>query len=402
MTEYLVRAGTPEGAVVEQRHRSASAEALRREVEGRGLHVFSVQPTRARFRIPWLRHREKVTGMEFLVFNQQLATLLRAGIPVLQSLELLQRAQSGAFFREVLSRILDDVRSGVSLSEAFAAQGALFPRLYCTTIMSGERSGELVSVLERYIHHQKMIEAIRRRVSSALTYPVVLVLLALGLVTVLVTYVIPRFAEFYVGFAAELPLPTLIVLGMSHWIRQHLAWIVGAVAIGGFLVRRWMLSEHGSVAWDRMRLHIPFIGPVFHLFALSQFIRSLATLLAGGTPLVNALEVATSTVTNRAVSTPLARVAPRVREGQSLWSSLEATKIFPEVSTAMVQVGEATGALEEMLINVSTFYDEIVEAKLARLVSLIEPAVLVLMGGVIAGLLLSVYLPMFTLLQKAQ
>lgn len=402
MTEFVARLGTPDGAVVVQRQRGASAEAVKRELEGRGFHVFQVRPLRGRFRLPLLRRRERIKPMEFLVFNQQLATLLRAGIPVLQSLELLERAQGNLYFRQVLGRVLDDVKSGVALSESFASQGELFPRLYSASLMAGERSGELVSVLDRYVKHQQMMEGVRRRVSSALTYPAVLMTLAFGLIVLLVTYVIPRFATFYAGFSADLPLPTRIVVGTANWTNHNAPILLAALAGLALVTRQWVTSDRGKQALDRAVLKVPFVGQIFHLLGLSQFVRSLGTLVAGGTPLVNSLEIATSTVTNRALATPLGRVAPRVREGQALWSSLEGTSLFPELSLAMVQVGEATGALEEMLFNVALFYDETIEVRLARVVTLIEPAVLVLMGGVIAALLMSVYMPMFNLLQYAR
>jgi len=401
LTEFVARVGTPDGAVLLERHRSASAEALRRELEGRGLHVFQVRAAKGRFSIPLL-HRERLSSLDFLVFNQQLATLLRAGIPVLQSLDLLQRSQTSPYFREVLARVLEEVRSGVALSDSFAGQGDLFPRLYSATMLAGERSGDLVAVLDRYITYQQMMEAVRRRVSTALTYPAVLLAMSFGLVVLLMTYVIPRFAEFYVGFAGELPWQTAAVMGLANGLRANMIFIAPAVVVGAWLLRRWVKTDGGRLVMDRARLRIPFIGKIFHLFSLSQFVRSLATLIAGGTPLVNSLEVATSTVTNRAISTPLSHVSTRVREGQALWSSLQTTQLFPELSLAMVQVGEATGALEAMLFNVSRFYDESIEVRLGRVVSLIEPLVLVLMGGIIATLLMSVYLPMFTMLQKAQ
>ncbi|MBI4915432.1 MAG: type II secretion system F family protein [Acidobacteria bacterium] len=400
--EFVVRLGTPEGAVVEQRHRATSAEALRRELEAKGLHVFALNPTRGRVQLASLLRRDRISTLEFLVFNQQLATLLNAGIPVLQSLELMQTAQTNPYFRDVLARVLGDVRSGVALSEAFRAQGELFPRLYSATLMAGERSGELVSVLRRYITYQQMIEAVGRRVKSALTYPVVLVLLAFGLVVLLMTYVIPRFATFFLGFAAELPLPTQIVIGVATFLQNNIVYILAGLAALVWYLRRQVRTDAGRLVYDRMKLKIPFVGRIFHLFGLSQFVRSLGTLLSGGTPMVTALEVATSTVTNRAIYLPLSKVTPKVREGQSLWSSLEATKLFPDLSVAMVQVGEATGALEEMLSNVGQFYDESIEVRLSQVVSLIEPAVLVLMGVVVSALILSVYLPMFTLLSHAR
>jgi len=398
--EYAVRLGTADGEVIVQRHRAASGEAARRELEARGYHVFSVEAVRGRFRLPLFGRRERISSLDFLVFNQQFATLLRAGIPVLQSLDLLQRSHANPFFREVLSRIVDDVRSGVSLSDSFAAQGNLFPRLFSATLMAGERAGELVPVLERYVRYQEMLSAAQRKVSSALTYPVVLVVLSFGLIVLLVTYVIPRFAQFYLGFGSELPLITQLIIGGASWVQDRSPVLGVTAALLGIVYWRWSRSERGRFSIDRLKLRIPFVGQIFHLFGLSQFTRSLATLLAGGTPLVNALEVSTSTVTNRALNVPMTRVAPRVREGQPLWTSLEATRLFPELSLAMVQVGEATGALEEMLTNVSRFYDESVEVRLNRVVTLIEPAVLVLMGVVITTLLLSVYYPMFSLMQR--
>jgi len=402
VTEFVARVGTPEGAVLEQRHRATNAESLRRELEGRGLHVFGLKEIRRGLRVALLRRREKIASLEFLVFNQQFATLLRAGIPVLQSLELLQRSQASPFFRLVLARILEDVRSGAALSEAVLAQGELFPRLYSASLLAGERSGELVPVLERYIQHQQLMQGVKRKVSSALTYPAVLMSLAFGLIVLLVSYVIPRFAGFYADFGAELPAITQFVVSTSVWTQDNLPYIVAAALGLGFLARRWLASEAGRLSVDRLRLRIPFVGDIFHLLGLSQFTRSLGTLLGGGTPMVYALEVAVSTVTNRAISWPLTRVIPKVREGQALWSSLEATGLFPELSIAMVQVGEATGALEDMLYNSSRFYDESIEVKLARVVTLIEPAILILMGAVIAALLLSIYLPMFTLMQQMQ
>ncbi len=402
MTEFVARVGTAEGSVLEQRHRALNEESLRRELTAKGYTVFRVWEHGGKLRLPLIGRRERLSSMEFLIFNQQLATLLRAGMPVLQSLELLQRSQGGAYFREVLTRVLEDVRSGVSLSDAFAAQGGVFPKLYCATILAGERSGELVGVLTRYIQHQQLLEAVWRKVKTALTYPIVLLSLSAALIVVLVTYVIPRFATFYLGFAADLPLPTRLVLGFSSAIQHYGLYGLGALAVAYLLSRRWLRSDAGIIAIDRLRLKIPFVGRILHLFALSQFVRSLGTLIAGGTPLVNSLEIASGTVTNRAVGDPLTRVPHRVREGQALWTSLEATGLFPELSIAMVQVGEATGALEGMLANVSQFYDESIEVRLARVVTLIEPAVLVIMGGVVSMLLLSVYYPMFTLMNKVQ
>jgi type IV pilus assembly protein PilC len=402
VTEYVARLGTPDGAVVEQRHRAGSAEALTRELEAKGLHVFAVRAAGRGLRVPLLGRRERLDPIEFLVFNQQLTTLLKAGIPVLQSLELLQRSQASPVLRDVLARVLDEVRGGVALSDAFANQDGLFPRLYCATIFAGERAGELVPVLARYVHHSQMLEAVRRRVKSALMYPLVLIGLSSGLIALLLGYVIPRFATFYLGFGSELPFVTRATLKVASAVQSNAVFIGVGVVLAIVGLRYWSRTGPGELLVDRLKLKIPFVGVILHFFALSQFIRSLATLLSGGTPLVNSLEIASATVTNRALSIPLLRVAPRVREGQALHASLDATSLFPELSLAMVQVGEATGSLDEMLFNVSQFYDESIEVKLTRLVTFIEPAILVLMGGIIAALLLSVYYPMFTMMQRIQ
>ena len=397
MTEYAVRLGTPEGAVVEQRHRAMSEDALRRDLEGKGFTVFRVRERRGALRLPFVGRRERLGSLEFLVFNQQLATLLKAGIPILQSLELLQRTQSTAYFREVLSRVLEDVKSGVSLSDAFGAQGGVFPKLYCATVLAGERAGELVSVLHRYIHHQQMLEGVRRRVKSALTYPIVLLSLSFALIVVLVTYVIPRFATFYLGFSADLPLITKVLVGGSTFIQKNLVYIIGGILIAYLLARRWLRSESGLTAIDHGKLKVPFVGRVFHLFGLSQFVRSLGTLIAGGTPLVNALEIASGTVTNRAIGAPLVRVAGRVREGQPLSASLRASGLVPPLAVDMIEVGESTGALPAMLNSVAEFFEEDVNTGMQATLSLIEPAIMIFMGGFVAFVLISLYLPIFSL-----
>lgn len=400
MAEFIARLGLPDGRVTEQRHRGSSPEALRRELESRGLYVFSIRPVRRLHSVLRWTARERIKPLEFLVFNQQLATLLDAGMPVLQSLELLQKAQANPYFREVLARVVEDVRSGVALSEAFATQGELFPALYCASLFAGERSGDLGGVLRRYIRYQQLLEGVRRKVTSALTYPAALLTLALILIVVLVTYVIPRFAGLYQDFEADLPLLTTTILAVATFVRERVFFFVGGALLAVYALKRYWSTDAGRLAKDRLKLRLPFVGEIFHYFSLSQFVRALANLLGGGTPLVPALEVAVGTVTNRAVAAPLSRVIPMVREGQPLWSSLATTGLFPELSLAMVQVGEATGALEDMLTGVGQFYDESIEIKLTRVVTLIEPAVLVLMGGVIVTLLLSVYLPMFSLLQQ--
>jgi len=266
-------------------------------------------------------------------------------------------------------------------------------------LKAGERSGEVEAVVRRYLSYQKILGAVRRKVVGAMVYPSVLIGLSIGLIVVLMTYVIPRFVEFFSGFGdAQLPAITRIVVGTATFMRDHIALLALGAFAGVWLFRRWKQTDAGARAWDGFLLDVPVVGRILHQFGLSQFSRSLATLIGSGTPLVPALEIANGAVSNRRLADAVASVVPKVREGAELWRSLENTGEFTSLSVEMIKVGEATGAMEEMLTNVSDFYDEAIEASLQKLINLIEPVILIVMGGVIATILLSIYLPMFTIL----
>jgi len=395
--EFVCRLGAPDGAVVEQRRVAVSDDSLRRELEGEGFHVFSVHPARSRLRVPFLSRGEKVPSEDFLLFNTQLRTLLRAGLPLAQSLELLESQQSNPHFRSVLGKVHQQVTTGVSLSDAFLSLGDTFPRLYANSLRAGERSGELESVLGRYVEYQRLVEAVRRKIIGALTYPAVLILLSLSLVVLLVAYVIPKFSDFYLQFGSDLPLPTRIVLGAAQGTQRYLLWIVLGGALLVYLVRLWANSPRGRRVADRVKLRLPILGRLVHLFAVSQFTRSLGVLLRGGTPMVPALETASTSVKNAYVSELFLGCVQEVQEGRALSEALAETKQAPDLALAMIRVGESTGALPEMLEHTSEFIEEDIDFTLNRIVTLFEPLILVFMGVVIAGLLLSVYYPLLRL-----
>ncbi len=400
MPEFLCRLGAPDGSVVEQRRLAASADALRREVEAEGFHVFQVAPARSRIRVPLLSRGEKVKSQEFLLFNTQLKTLLRAGLPLAQSLELLRDQQGNPAFRSMLSKIHKQVTTGVSLSDAFLSLGDTFPRLYANSLRAGERSGELEYVIGRYIEYQRLVETVRKKIVGALTYPAVLVGLAVILIVILLTYVIPSFKDFYVQFDAELPLPTKLVLGLATGMREHFVLVLAGVILLAWGYRVWVTSPSGRRLVDRWKLRVPILGRLVHLFAMSQFSRSLGVLLAGGTPMVPALETSATSVGNLHISEACLGCVVEVQEGRALSDALEDTGLAPEMAVAMMRVGESTGALAEMLNHTSEFFDEEIDFLLNRVVTLIEPAILVLMGLVVAGLLLAVYYPLLTLVTK--
>jgi type IV pilus assembly protein PilC len=397
VTEFRVKVGWPDGSVADQAIMALDPGAARLEIERRGGHVFEVK--RKGFSLRAARaKRGRVKMSEFLIFNQELIALLKAGLPVVRCFEILLERQKNPTLRRVLGDVRDRVNSGMSISDAFAEEGDLFPRLYWTSLKAGEKSGEIEAVLRRYLKYQKTVIALTRKVVSTLVYPAILILLSAGLITILMTYVIPRFTEFFADFNADLPLLTVVVLAVATFLRTYI--LILAASIGGFayVASRWLKTTRGREWFDGVILKLPIVGGIFRRFAITQFTRSLATLLGGGTPLVPALENAADAIGNRAVSKRVHEVVPKVREGRELWKTLEETTILTDLTIEMIKVGESSGALEEMISSVSEFYDEEIDLLLARVISFVEPAILVFMGGVIVTILLSVYLPMFRLM----
>lgn len=400
--QFLCRVGTPEGAVVEQVHHASDAHALRLDLQRRGLHVFEVRPRRAIGLALPRRRRGRIGIQRFLVFNQELAALLAAGLPLLQTLELMLERMRDPLFREVLSDVRERVASGEELSAAFEAHGELFPRLYPSSLKAGERSGDLEKVIRRFVRYLQLMLEARKRVVSALVYPAVLVGLSAAMIGVMTVYVVPRFAVFYADLDAELPLLTRITLGFGNTVRQHWLLLMVTIAASSWLLRRWARTPGGRLALDHLKLRLPILGPVFHRFGISELTRSLATLLDGGLPLVPSLEIATGAVGNSWLRDRLAPTTQRVREGKALHAALEQTRVMEDIAIDMVKVGETTGALGTMLTNVSDFLDQEVEIRMGRLLSLVEPLMLVFMGIIVALLLVSVYLPMFSVLGQVK
>ncbi len=402
--QYVCRVGTPEGRVVEQVFEASDEVALKTDLEKRGLHLFAVNRRGLpRVGLPALRGRRKRIGDQaFLVFNQELATLLKSGLPLLQALDLMLERQRSPHFRSLLSDVRDRVKSGQDLSEAFAAHVDVIPRLYPSTLKAGERSGELEAVVRRFVRYLKLALEARKRIVSALVYPMVLVGLSISMIVVMMIYVVPKFMGFFSELEAELPLITQMTLGASTFASRNWLLLVVTVAAGWLGVRWWGATDAGRVAIDRWKLAVPFMGPVLHRFALSEFTRSLATLLAGGIPLVPAFEIAAAGVGNASVRRRIEPEIQMVREGRPFHAALEASGVFTDMAIDMVKVGEATGSLDEMLASVSEFLDEQVEVRMQRILTLIEPLMLVFMGIIIAILLISIYLPLFSALSNVR
>jgi type IV pilus assembly protein PilC len=396
--EFQCRLVSVTGQITEGVYAADSESSLRHELEERGLHVLALQPKGALGR--WslaLPRRRRIPTREFLEFNQELATLLKAGMPLVQSLDLLRSGVKDQVFRPVLDAVHDRVKAGTALSDAFEEHGELVPRVYTASLMAGERSGSLETVLRRYVAYARLIGAVRRKTLSALIYPAVLVSLAVVVVTIIVLKLVPAFSSFYGSFHAELPLVTRIIVRGSTLLSHNLLFVVVALAAGGMAIHVWVRRPGHRMRLDRILLRLPYIGDVARKFSVSQLARTLGTLLGGGIPLVKALEVAAQSVGNRYVAQQLEGMAQEVREGQSLAATMRTRSVFPDVAIKMTEVGEATGALQDMLNSLAEFYDEEIATNLERFVTLVEPVLLITMGIVIAALLLALYMPLFQL-----
>jgi type IV pilus assembly protein PilC len=399
--EFRCRVASPSGEISEGIHAADSETRLRHDLEEKGFLVLAVHAKGA-IAIPGLasmrlQRQTKVPTADFLVFNQELATLLKAGMPLVQSLDLLRRRVGSASFRSVLDDVHERVRSGSALSEAFAAHSGVVPSVYTASLLAGERSGSLDVMLRRFVEYSKIIATVKRKTISALVYPAVLVSLALVLVGIIVLKVVPAFSDFYASFNAQLPLITRVIVRISFFIRDQFTLVAFGVVITVIVFVIWVQQANQKARFDRWILRIPMLGDIARKFATSQMARTVATLLGGGLPLVNALDIAAKSIANQFVARELDVVASRVREGQSFAASLDRRGVFPEVAVKMAEVGESTGALQDMLNTVADFYDEEISTSMERFVALVEPTLLVMMGIVIAGLLLALYMPLFQL-----
>jgi type IV pilus assembly protein PilC len=398
--EYVCKVGTPTGEVVERTFAAPDETALRTDLEQQGYYLFAI---RRGFGLGRLRlRRPRVAPSLLLIFSQELAALLKAGLPLFQSLDVTLDRQKDPVFRRSLTTVREKVKSGTAISEAFRAEGDLYPPIFAASLVAGERSGSLESVLRRFTQHLRLNQGLKKKAVSASVYPIVLLSMMLLLVAVLLVYVIPQFKGFYEGLGAELPMPTQILLGVANTIRGNLLWIGLVLAGAGVAFWSWLQRATSSLVIDRALLRLPYLGGLVRMYATSQLTRTLSTLLAGGLPLLNALEVAAASIGNRAMAGAVAAATPRIREGASLTAALESTGMLETLPLEMVKVGEQTGALGDMLNAIAEFYDEELDTRIATVLSLVEPILLVLMAVIVAGMLLAFYLPMFQAISAVQ
>jgi type IV pilus assembly protein PilC len=396
MAEFVLKYADPRGEIHQQVAEAGSERELRDKFSQQGFLIYSIKPRGEIAGVSIGGKKKKINLEKFLIFNQQFVTLVKAGLPILKALDLLSDRLADAKLAPHLKAVRDEVRTGALLSEAFAAQG-VFPAIYVTSVMAGEKSGALAEVLERYVAYQKLSLAIRKKLIVSLIYPCLLLILVILLMVFLITYVVPSFAELYRSMSAQLPAATVILIAIGTTARSYIliGFAVLIVAIVGF--RYWAKTERGQERMDRIRLGTPVFGEIWIKYQVAQFSRVLSTLLVGGIPLLQALDTAANSLGANLLKTMLGKAAKMVKEGKSLSAALEETKIFPELSIDMIEVGESTGALPTMLTSVGEFYEDDVNTRMTAALSLIEPAIMIFMGCFVTFVLVALYLPIFSL-----
>jgi len=397
MAEFVCKVGDPSGRILQQVESAQSESEARRKLAERGFYVFSVRTNLDIIaQLTKGRSDRSIRPDDFLVFNQQFNTLVKAGLPILKALDLLAERAASPRLRPILGDVRQRVREGALLSEALSAQGS-FPPVYVTVIAAGERSGNLTGVLEQYISYLRVSTGFRSRLITALIYPAVLVAVAFLVVTYVVTYAMPQFADLYNQLGVPLPAPTRILLSVATPLRSYFLILLAALVVAAILIFLWTRSDRGALAIDRFKPRIPVFGQVWLKAQVAQFVRTLSTLLAGGTPLVAALHTSAAAINSRLMSTSVEAAADRVKEGRTLHQSLAETHLVPELALEMIEVGEASGALSAMLTSVAEFYEEEVSTSLQRTLAWIPIVILGVMAVVIGFILISLYLPMFSL-----
>jgi len=395
MADFVLKYADGRGQIHQQVTAAGSEKELREKFSQQGFLIYSIKPRTVALRA--LGAKRKGLNLEkFLIFNQQFVTLIRAGLPILKSLDLLAERLTDAKLGPYVKAVRDEVRNGTLLSEAFRQQG-IFPKIYVTSVMAGEKSGSLTEVLDRYITYQRLSLAVKKKVLVSLMYPAVLIVLVILLMVFLVTYVVPTFATLYASMNAKLPTMTTALIAIGTTARTYIIVFAAALVGAIFLFRWWARKDSAREKIDRLKMKMPIFGGIWLKYQVAQLARILSTLLTGGIPLVQAMETAAESLGTPLLERAVAIAGKSVREGQPLSGSLRTSGLVPPLAVDMIEVGESTGALPTMLSSVAEFFEEDVNTRMQASLSLIEPAIMIVMGGFVAFVLISLYLPIFSL-----
>jgi type IV pilus assembly protein PilC len=396
MADFVLKYADGRGQIHHQVTSAASEKELREKYAQQGFLIYSIKSRSGVGGTGFFSGRKKLNLEKFLIFNQQFVTLIRAGLPILKALDLLAERLTDPKLGPYVKSVRDEVRGGTLLSEAFRQQG-IFPKIYVTSVMAGEKSGSLTEVMDRYVNYQKLSLAVRKKIMVSLMYPCVLIVLVVLLMVFLVTYVVPTFANLYNSMQAKLPIMTVYLIAIGTASQKYIVLFAGALIGAIFLFRWWARRDSAKQKVDQVKLRLPLVGEIWLKYQVAQLARILSTLLVGGIPLVQAMETAADSLGTPLLQRAVETAGKSVREGQPLSGSLKQSKIFPPLAIDMIEVGESTGALPAMLNSVAEFFEEDVNTKMAATLSLIEPAIMIVMGGFVAFVLIALYLPIFSL-----
>jgi len=395
MALYTCKLGASDGKIVYRECEAAQPDMLRKSLEDQGFFVFDIKRKPLQFLFDKGFARRRIDNRSLLTFNQEMLVLIKAGMPVMQVLDAILERHDNGLFAEVLREVREDVKGGAALSGAMEKHGRAFPHLYIASIRAGERTGDLPRTIRRYIQYLKRVEGIRKKVVSALFYPSILVIFALMAITLLLVYVVPTFSQVYSDAGAQLPLPTQILITVTSTLKHYFPLGIALLAGGIIAYRSWVRTDEGRYTVDRLKLTMPFAGDVFNKYSVAGFTRTLATVLGSGIPIIEALRMSIGTLNNRYMEKRLFEAVRSVEEGGRLSAALERIGIMPPLALRMLGVGETTGALEDMLIDISDYLEDELEERMHILTTAIEPAIMIIMGLVIGVIIVTMYLPVF-------
>jgi len=394
MSIFTCKIGSSDGRIVVKDFEAVNSGILRQSLEDQGFVVFELRKKPLQFLLEKGMGRKKIGNKELLMFNQELLVLLKAGLPIIQALDTILESGGGKL-NEILSAIREDVKGGTAFSNAFEKYPRVFPHLYIASIQAGERTGDLPQTIRRYIAFLKRTEGFKGKIVAAMIYPAILITVAFLAVSLLLIYVVPTFSKIYADSGAALPMLTQLLINFTGFIRHYLLLFIAGFFVAATLFRRWSDTVTGRFAVDGMKIRTPFIGVVLTRYAVAGFTRTLATVLGSGIPIVEALRMSVGTLNNKVLERGLLTAITRVEEGSQLSSALASIKLMPPLALRMLSVGESTGSLEEMLSDISDYFEEEIERNLQVLTTAIEPVIMIVMGVVIGVIIIAMYLPIF-------
>lgn len=402
MPKYIVNFGTEDGRILEKDYDSPDEKTLRESLSNDGYYIFKVKKeTGSLISLKGFLAKKSISAKELISFNRELVALTKAGLPIIKSLDAIIERTGDKKFLDVLKEVREAVKGGAALSDAFEKFPQVFPPLYVATIRAGEKSGDIVFSINRYIEYLKKMEGVRKKIVSASIYPAILVVVATGVILFLLSYVVPTFSRIYLEAGAKLPYPTRILITVTTLLKDY--FFVFLLLFVGLIVslRLYSGTEEGKRRLDQLKLSIPFAGGIMLGYAISKFSRTLSTVLGGGIPLVESLGMVAGVLDNKILEEKARNVIRRVEEGGSLTDAIEAEDLMPPLAVKMLGVGEESGLLGEMLLDIAGFYEEEVDSKLSALTTIIEPALMLIMGGLVAVIVVAMYLPVFRLAETA-